>query len=416
MLSRRDVLSTALAATAAGGLSALLGGCSPDDDPMMLQAPTPADPRPVVAACTGMLLSRLVTGDKNVVLSPYSILHALAMVRSGAQGQIAAELDTLFDATGRQEWERWWPSMTCTILGHNGVFREDDIKLKVDSKIANAAFTHTAIDLLPEYREQVRSIYGAEVKTVNFDKTAEAARMINSWVKRHTGGQIDQVVQADMLAAIRLVLVNTIHLIANWATRFEKESTTEDEFHRADGQSVRVAMMHGATHGYASDDHQEATRLAMAGDGLAMALALPKESIEDMVAHWSRGGLDEMIQAFDTDKVLIDLPRWSTDWQLSLKEPLAQMGLQSLFEPSTDLVEIAGGTGWKVEDVLHRAVIEVDEGGIKASAATAVLMAGTALPLEDPHQLTFNRPFGYVVYEVESRTPVFAGVVNDPRG
>ena len=60
--------------------------------------------------------------------------------------------------------------------------------------------------------------------------------------------------------------------------------------------------------------------------------------------------------------------------------------------------------------VLHKAVIDVDETGTTAAAATEIGITAYSLPRE----FTINRPFFFFIYHEDTNTLLFMGRVTDP--
>lgn len=58
-------------------------------------------------------------------------------------------------------------------------------------------------------------------------------------------------------------------------------------------------------------------------------------------------------------------------------------------------------------------VIAVDESGTEAAAATAVVAGGVSASLRSV-VLTANRPFFFIIHDIETATPLFIGRVSDP--
>ncbi len=56
----------------------------------------------------------------------------------------------------------------------------------------------------------------------------------------------------------------------------------------------------------------------------------------------------------------------------------------------------------------------MDEKGTVAAAATAVIVATSAAPIDPPPQLVFDRPFLFLIQHLPTGLPAFIGVVNDP--
>ena len=63
--------------------------------------------------------------------------------------------------------------------------------------------------------------------------------------------------------------------------------------------------------------------------------------------------------------------------------------------------------------MLHKAFVSVDEAGTEAAAATAVIMELTAMPGE-PVEVTIDRPFIFLIRDIESGTILFIGRVVNP--
>ena len=69
---------------------------------------------------------------------------------------------------------------------------------------------------------------------------------------------------------------------------------------------------------------------------------------------------------------------------------------------------MSGGQAY-IEDVLHKAVIEVNEEGTVAAAATAVVMTRSLPP--PPIDFKVDRPFVFVVYDHTVKTVLFVAKV-----
>ena len=65
----------------------------------------------------------------------------------------------------------------------------------------------------------------------------------------------------------------------------------------------------------------------------------------------------------------------------------------------------------------HKAVIEIDETGTEAAAATSIGMAGAAAPNPNqpkPFSFIANRPFLLALRDNQSGALLFVGAVNEP--
>jgi serpin B len=70
-----------------------------------------------------------------------------------------------------------------------------------------------------------------------------------------------------------------------------------------------------------------------------------------------------------------------------------------------------------ISAIMHETVVNVDEAGTEAAAATAMVMTKSAFFVEDePKSITVDRPFAFAIMHKQTRAPLVIGVVGDPRG
>jgi serpin B len=83
------------------------------------------------------------------------------------------------------------------------------------------------------------------------------------------------------------------------------------------------------------------------------------------------------------------------------------------FSSKADLSGIDGTKELFIQDVVHKAFVEIDEAGTEAAAATAVIISLKAMP-QQPVQVTVDRPFAFFIRDVQTGTVLFVGRVVDP--
>jgi serpin B len=66
--------------------------------------------------------------------------------------------------------------------------------------------------------------------------------------------------------------------------------------------------------------------------------------------------------------------------------------------------------------IIHQAVLELNEEGAEAAAATAVLVAKGLAALQEPFQMIVDRPFFCAIQDNESGAALFMGAIYDPEG
>ncbi|WP_275936160.1 serpin family protein, partial [Sorangium cellulosum] len=150
-----------------------------------------------------------------------------------------------------------------------------------------------------------------------------------------------------------------------------------------------------------------------------MFLVMPAAGTEDAFeASLDGEALEGLIASMEYRSVDITMPKFSFESSASLKQALEGLGMEVAFGPGADFTGILGGGGIQIQDVLHKAVIDVDEAGTEAAAATAVILAvsgsGGAVDPPEPAAIVLDRPFFFFIRDLPTGAMLFAGRVNDP--
>ena len=107
------------------------------------------------------------------------------------------------------------------------------------------------------------------------------------------------------------------------------------------------------------------------------------------------------------------MPKFEFESEFSLKDTLAEMGMPVAFSGAADFSGMTGKRELSISDVVHKAFVAVDEAGTEAAAATAVIMELTAVP-EPPVEVTIDRPFIFLIRDIETGAVLFVGRVTNP--
>jgi serpin B len=93
-----------------------------------------------------------------------------------------------------------------------------------------------------------------------------------------------------------------------------------------------------------------------------------------------------------------------------------QMGAPDAFDAAADFSGINGiPDGLHISKVLHKAVIEVNEEGTEAAAATAVIMMKRCAVVRNPPQeFVCNRPFIFIIHDNKNHSILFIGKYEKP--
>jgi serpin B len=347
--------------------------------------------------------------DENVVCSPLSVRTTLAMLLPGARGDTREQLERF---VGTDD-----PADLATLLDTLRPDRDRAIRLSV----ANGVFLQPGFPILPAYSAAITGPFRAQIENLDFSDPTAAAARINEWVEKATEGMIPDLLAPDLVSQVdSLVLVNAVYFFAEWEEPFRECVTRPERFHPLKGATYDVLMMRQTRFlSYAADD----------GSGIE-AVRIPYKETSLVVVLPRRERFTEVAQAFGEDsmaglrfserEVELRLPRFEIDSRLSLKDVLTQLGVRVPFDENhADFGALTDHPdGLFVGAVEHGARIRVDEQGTEAAAATAILMAPTAMPpVPKPKPLQFHvdRPFLFFVYDDKSDSVLFAGRCTSPK-
>ena len=379
-----------------------------------------ADPAMALLAAEGIdelgveLLRTGTDAQKNAVLSPASIVLALAMARAGARGATAAEMDAVLRNVAADENGAWLAALDAALAQRSGSFidfRGD--KTDVTLRIANAPFAQSAYEWEAPYLDALAERFGAGVRLVDYIADAE----IGAPGDQRLGQRADGAANPELLgrdtvdSMTRLVLVNAIYLKASWLRQFQKAATTAAPFRRLDGSTVDVPMMSGRVPAtFAEGAGWFAVDVPYVGSQLSMLFLVP-DNLPEFEAALDQAQIATIVGALEDQGIRLMLPRFGIETTLSLSKSLVELGMPRAFDPR--LADFSGMTTAErlfISDVIHQANIDVDETGTEAAAATAVLMEVVSLPRE----VKIDRPFLFALRDRETGAILFLGRVVEP--
>lgn len=355
--------------------------------------------------------------EGNLFYSPYSLSLALAMTYAGARGGTEAQMAQAMHYTLPQA--RLHPALAALseeLTAHGqGAEGSDGEGFRLN--VTNALWGQQDYNFLPGFLDLLDHYYGAGLRRVDFVGASEQARQtINDWVAGETEDRITDLIPQGVIDAMtRLVLTNAIYFNAAWAEPFEEGNTSDGPFYLLDGGQVSVPMMRQSSFfGYAAGQGYRAVELPYDGQELSMVILLPDSGEFDAFeASLDAPGLDAILGALAYRPVALAMPRFEFSAQFSLQEALTALGMVDAFTDNADFSGMTGSRELFISAVLHKAFVSVDEAGTEAAAATAVVAKLTAAP-SDPLEVTLDRPFLFLIRDLETGAVLFWGRVVDP--
>ncbi len=409
-----------------------LGACSQAAGGECIQSDEPRDMAPQVS---GDDMATLVEGNSdfafdlyqqlrdkegNLFYSPYSISLALAMTYAGARGETETQMAEALDFLLPQETLHPAFNALALALDSRGEGAQGKNGEGFRLNVVNAIWGQQDYEFLSDFLDLLAVNYGAGLRVLDFIGATEESRVtINDWVSDQTEGRIEDLIPAGMINPLtRLVLTNAIYFNAAWAEPFNEDVTQDGVFYLLDGGEVTVPMMRQEeSFKYGEGDGYLAVELPYDGEELSMVILLPDsgqfDAFEEALDAAQVAGI---IDGMGYRQVDLTMPKFEFDSSFSLSQALRAMGMPIAFsETDADFSGISDSQDdpLYIWEVVHKAFVSVDEEGTEAAAATAVIMNGASAPPE-PAEFTIDRPFIFLIRDIETGAILFVGRTLDP--
>lgn len=344
---------------------------------------------------------------KNTLISPLSVLCALAMTANGAENETLEEMEAVL-GMNKDELNLYLYSYIKNL--------PSDEKYKLN--LANSIwFTEDErFTVNEDFLQTNADYYGADIYKAPFnDKTCKE---INKWVRQKTDGMIPEILDEIPTDAV-MYLINALAFEAEWHKTYEKAQVRDGEFTKEDGTKQSAEFMYGTEVTYLEDEKASGFVKYYKGGKYAFVAMLPYEgvTVSEYVASLDGEALNTMLTNPGYTTVFTAMPKFETEYSVEMDKVLKGMGMHSSF--SADNADFkALGTSERgniyINRVLHRTYISVGEKGTKAGAATVVEMNDEAgMEMIEPKEIYLDRPFVYMLIDCENKIPFFIGTMTD---
>jgi serpin B len=339
-------------------------------------------------------------GPVNITLSPLSVSIALQILYNGAAGltQHAMSHTLQLGSLSLQQLNDANAALQATLSGADP---------EVQLTLANSLWTGGSV--LPSFTQTDDNYYGATVGDL-----AGAPDNVNAWVASETHGLITKILPSGDYSNVAAIIANAVYFKGQWTTSFDTNLTRAAPFTSSDGTVTTVPMMYQTgSYSYLQRADFQAIRLPYGHGRLSMLIVLPDgtTSLDSFLASMSADELDGWVKQMQSVNGSVALPRFKSRFTDDLVQPLAALGMGNAFScPGADFSALEPSTC--VSDVGHSAVVEVDEVGTIAAAATTIITVTTVGT--QPFSMTMDHPFLYAIRDDDTGVLLFVGVLEDP--
>lgn len=351
--------------------------------------------------------------QENIFFSPYSLGVALSMLNMEAEGETKSQIEKMLGIKDVDEWNRQASEYIkentregATVETANAMWISDELELSTNAK---------EDVLVPLQEFFAGEIFQADIKNEN----QKILQEINGWVSDHTEGMIDPFLEElpnDMVS----MLINAVYFEGEWMNPFDETLTKKEIFYGIEEESeIDMMMQSGTFLRYLETDTYQAIQIPYGDGSVAMNILLPNDMGNQTFEEWYQGlGEDQseiweaLNEAQETEIEVVKIPKFSMECTIpDLDQILKELGMTEAYSEQADFSRLAEGI--QVDNIMHKAKLEVNEKYTKAAGVTGIISKMTAIiEEEEKPEFVADHPFLFVIQDTQNDMILFMGQVN----
>ncbi|RWS10764.1 serpin B6-like protein, partial [Dinothrombium tinctorium] len=348
------------------------------------------------------------SGNKNIFIAPLSLFSTLITLYSASSKQTNDEIVYVLNLQNLDEddIQNGFRSLLHNLLYETG----PDTTLK----ILNALLVDNKVNISKQYTDRIRTYYNAYLEKVGFSSEPDyVLQWTNQLVSWWTDGLIPTLLTREPHPTTKLLLMNAIYFKSKWAEVFNPKYTTEKTFTNQDKSESKVPMMLINSKFRMFCDNETlnfcAVDIPYTGHRMAFTIFLPMNGIDlsFLDKNLNTETLKLTLSSLETRSLELGLPRMSLNTNYNLHKPLEDLGMKTAFSSDkANFSKIGTNNGQLfVKEAKHKTVLEVNEEGTVAAAATYAVIGNR----QSPQRLYVNHPFIFIIRDIKTGTILFHG-------
>ncbi|MGP4924595.1 serpin family protein [Psychrobacter faecalis] len=345
--------------------------------------------------------------DKNIFFSPYSLSTAMAMLYAAAEGETKQQIQKTFH----------YP--TPAILNPNSAALYNQFNKpnsNYDLSTVNDLWMRQGLSPNQTYLDTVKRYYGGQVTNLDFASRPEPSRQtINKTIANHTKQMIPELLpEGSIKSSTAAVLTNAVYFKSQWAQPLGLRGSTQP-FYNLNGTITDTNFMYSIeSFDYMEDERVQVVELPYKGDELSMLVVLPKSkeaaAMQKLIANLSTAQINKWTERLESKEIFLNMPKFKLEQIYKMESILTEMGMPIAFSNKADFSLFNDKLPLAVDSVIHKAVVEVDEKGTVAAAATSIVI--TPISASYNAEFTADHPFMFMIKDNKTDAILFLGQVN----
>ncbi|CAJ0599078.1 unnamed protein product [Cylicocyclus nassatus] len=353
----------------------------------------------------GLNMLRQTPVTKSMIVSPVSVIFALAMVQLGAKGRTKSQINNVI-ANGAAD--------DAIVSFCSDLFKNITNSPGAQARIANGFFLSKTFSIRKEYARTIAQKFDAAIEAYDFKQAANTAKVIDNFVSQKTNGKIKNIITDSAVENADALIVNAIYFEANWYHKFNKGFTKKAMFHHSADNKEKVDYIneYRKNRMYAENEVVQVLSLPYKDTSYSFNIFLPKKrfGIDELRTNLDGATIQNLLSKLrSTPLDDISIPKMKLEKDYDLKQALLTMGVSDLFD--SNLADLSGISEDHLyaSDAKHKAFIEVDEEGTTAAAATHTVyrLASNRPNRRTPKRFIADHPFIFIL--TKDKNALFIG-------
>lgn len=264
-----------------------------------------------------------------MVISPFSVANALALLTIGTNGKTFNELARGLHFPGNKNAiaNQFYDTYRSLLRGRG----------KAQFSVNNVVYVQRGYQINKNFKAIAKNKFNSGIDSLDFRDGERASSLINYFVEFKTKGKIKQLITPDVITSdTHIILLNAIYFKGEWLHQFDETNTRKSDFHVSPMQIIPVDFM------YVQQTFNTADLPELGANAIEMKYDRSQYSFV-IVLPYSMTGLSEMepklhninfrtiIDRMRMDEVDVSIPKFKIEFDINLNQVLKDVSVLTRF-------------------------------------------------------------------------------------